>query len=788
MRFINTATFLEKELGIDEEKGVNHRAVVLESRDDPSTQYAILSHRWIERHGKDMEVKYEDIVELAKIEEDKRDQVRKRDGYQKILHSCLQANRDGLQWIWVDTCCIDRRNSAELSEAIHSMYRWYENASVCYAYLHDVADSSFPSERHDARFPASNGWPEWFSRGWTLQELIAPRNVQFFNKDWQPIGDKKTLAHILTVITRIPKEILENGLPSNRPCVAQIMSWAADRTTTRLEDRAYSLLGLLGINMAMLYGEGKGAFQRLQREIIQTLNDFSIFAWEMKENTGRIGSVLADDPIFFRDCSDMEPIDPESFIDIFRSDIPDDELWAIETKGQLGSFPISNFGIQIWLPLVPCLGSRSVFRAILPCRTSKHQRPVGIHLVLRKSNYYYRYSAPLKSTLPTARQVPEFQQFYLRYQAVTYPDLTFELDEKMISEGGFTYCGTFPTPGGTTGTTLTVTSTNPLFVRVYANRKAKLRFAVGFGQWFGEEWIDVFCEEPWFSDHEQSWETFAEKGYQTIWMRGAERAALIAEARSEGSHHSQVYAMHTRIPRSIWNVKTSGVRKKCQSSNHIVVVEVIRQPGFCYGPQWTRFDVDVGGLMIHHNQLHGYELLVDGVCTHFWLASEGIKLGDYGYITGTNNFQCEGNIFVDLGSLAFPLGIFSRVHKIDGKYPNQDRAKVSAFCTSSINQLSCLDLHDPVGLSLPNNDQVDSLLRSLSTQLTDRYLVTMAIQTSDVHSAIIQKNWPKPCIVPESCESIWEKHTIKTPLCILQKPLVWHRDDPMEWRHLRQIM
>ena len=158
------------------------------------------------------------------------------------------------------------------------MYRWYENLGACYAYLHDVP-SPFPRLNDKIWYRNSKGWPEWFSRGWTLQEMIAPRNVQFFNRCWESIGDKKMLAHTLSRITGVPPCILADGLSSNRPCVAQIISWAADRTTTRVEDRAYSLLGLLDINMPMLYGEGRKAFHRLQLEIIRASNDQSIFAW-----------------------------------------------------------------------------------------------------------------------------------------------------------------------------------------------------------------------------------------------------------------------------------------------------------------------------------------------------------------------------------------------------------------------------------------------------------------------------------------------------------------------------
>ncbi|KIM62439.1 hypothetical protein SCLCIDRAFT_59898, partial [Scleroderma citrinum Foug A] len=243
-----------------------HRAKVLEFGDDEVTEYAILSHRWIGQ-----EVDYNEIEE--------RSEIRRRDGYRKILQSCEQAKKDGYKWLWADTCCIDKRSSAELSEAINSMYRWYENAKICYAYLHDLSGSSFPVVDDNERYPQSNGWPEWFSRGWTLQEMVAPRNVQFFNKDWQPIGDKRMLARTLSTITRVPQYILKEGLSSNRPCVAQIISWAANRTTTRVEDRAYSLMGLLDVNMPMLYGEGKKAFHHLQLEIICTSNDHSILAW-----------------------------------------------------------------------------------------------------------------------------------------------------------------------------------------------------------------------------------------------------------------------------------------------------------------------------------------------------------------------------------------------------------------------------------------------------------------------------------------------------------------------------
>ena len=267
---------------------------------------------------------YDEIVELAKMDKEKRDEIRQRDGYRKILDSCKRAEKDGYEWLWVDTCCIDKRSSAELSEAINSMYRWYENAQVCYAYLHDILDSSFPVAPNDERY--ANGWLEWFSRGWTLQEMIAPSNGQFFNKEWRAIGDKRTLARTLNLITRVPEHILRDGLCGDRLCVAQIMSWAANWMTTRVEDRAYSLMGMLGVNMPMLYGEGKKAFHRLQLEIIHTSNDQSIFAWGCDGGEVRTGNILADDLSVFRRCSTMELMDPDEFIEELTKEMPEGEL------------------------------------------------------------------------------------------------------------------------------------------------------------------------------------------------------------------------------------------------------------------------------------------------------------------------------------------------------------------------------------------------------------------------------------------------------------------------------
>ncbi|KIM59635.1 hypothetical protein SCLCIDRAFT_1185975 [Scleroderma citrinum Foug A] len=249
MRLINVQAFLRREMSMKDGIDVDD-SEVLNFRNDENTVYAILSHWWFEQ-----EVEYGKIVELAKMDKEKRDEICQRDGYQKILDSCKQAYQDGYEWLWVDTCCINKRSSAELSEAINSMYQWYENAQVCYVYLDDVLDSSFPVAPKYESY--ANGWPVWFSLAWTLQDMIAPGDVKFFNKKWQAIGDKRMLARTLKIITGVPEHVLKDGFSGNRPCIAQIMSWGANRRATRVEDRAYSLMGLLGVNVPISHERGR---------------------------------------------------------------------------------------------------------------------------------------------------------------------------------------------------------------------------------------------------------------------------------------------------------------------------------------------------------------------------------------------------------------------------------------------------------------------------------------------------------------------------------------------------
>ena len=548
MRLINVGAFLEREQWFEQGKRVDRRAKVLEFGDDEVTEYAILSHRWIEQ-----EVDYKEIVKLAKMDEEERSEIRRRDGYLKILQSCEQAKKDGYKWLWVDTCCIDKRSSAELSEAINSMYRLYENSGICYAYLHDVPSSSFPTARNNKKYPKSIGWPQWFSRGWTLQEMIAPRDLRFFNKDWHPIGDKRSLAPILQDITGVPQDILKEGLSSNRPCVAQIMSWAANRTTTRVEDKAYSLMGLLDVNMPMLYGEGKKAFHRLQLEIIRTSNDHSIFAWGYNGMKARTGSILADDPSFFWGCEKMELMGQDEFIKSLRHDILEEELPSIEDD-RFGTSLITNRGIQIWLFLRRRVGSDLAFNALLPCRSRPSNPPVVIHLALWESNCY-RYGGSLFDGIEIDRLTEEplqLRHVYLRYQDMPmHCNSTFEIDDSAIAEKGFT-CLAMQKEELNPGNTVTLNIIDPLCVKRYSRRQEYSSFEMGFGHWFGQSWI---CVKGLFSGSLIS-------VYGQMLARAPEHAQFMKKACPGIERRDQVYILQTRLPQSTRILQTSYVMWK----------------------------------------------------------------------------------------------------------------------------------------------------------------------------------------------------------------------------------
>jgi hypothetical protein len=236
---------------------------LIEFSENDIPKYAILSHRWGAEE-----------VTLADL---KNGSVKKMTGYDKIQFCGEQARRDGLQYFWVDTCCIDKSNAVEYQHAINSMFRWYRDAIKCYVYLPDVSlprsdSANRPIEAWESTFRKS----EWFRRGWTLQELIAPASVDFFCKEGELLGNKASLEQDICEITGIPVAALRGSLLSDFS-VAERMSWTECRETTYGEDKAYSLLGIFDINMPLIYGEGKDrALKRLREEIDKASKGMSI--------------------------------------------------------------------------------------------------------------------------------------------------------------------------------------------------------------------------------------------------------------------------------------------------------------------------------------------------------------------------------------------------------------------------------------------------------------------------------------------------------------------------------
>lgn len=258
--------------------------------DNEIPKYAILSHTW----GKEE-------VSLHDLQNQKVARLNRFKGYRKIKACCALAALEGYQYVWIDTCCIDKTSSAELSEAINSMYRWYHVAQICYAYLADVwiGDEDLGSPGVEKEFCQSR----WFTRGWTLQELLAPADVVFYDTSWRYLGSKRNLAAQISLVTGIQLHHMDNNYGAS---VAQVMSWASSRKTTRVEDLAYSLMGIFNVNMPLLYGEGNKAFMRLQHEIVKISDDESIFAWT-DADLSRSG-IFAQSPKAFAKSGDIVPI------------------------------------------------------------------------------------------------------------------------------------------------------------------------------------------------------------------------------------------------------------------------------------------------------------------------------------------------------------------------------------------------------------------------------------------------------------------------------------------------
>lgn len=309
--------------------------------------YAILSHRWDKSEVSFTEMREKRNMEghpgMAKIQ-----------GFCNFARTWMPRERmiaaDGswstkllepVEWGWLDTCCIDKSSSAELSEAINSMFSWYKDSTYCCVYLADVP----PIRQRGQVF----GESEWFRRGWTLQELLAPSSVLFCNSIWQLMGHKCEHVHLLcqdygegpslnehiTVATKISLCYLDGSKKYNKASIACRMSWASTRKTTRVEDIAYCMLGIFDAHLTPMYGEGTNAFRRLQEEIIRRSNDQSIFAWFN----------------LTRHLSSWEKKHFDTFVTPILAVHPADFLFSgdVETSGQAPEFPYTttNIGLEI---------------------------------------------------------------------------------------------------------------------------------------------------------------------------------------------------------------------------------------------------------------------------------------------------------------------------------------------------------------------------------------------------------------------------------------------------------
>lgn len=329
-------------------------------------EYAILSHRWLE--DPNQEVVFADIEEIDRTIASKSNRSEElvvknayfagtrsttKDGFAKIRGAAQQALRDGYDIIWIDTCCIDKSSSAELSEAINSMFAWYKAANICYAYLSDVTSKV---ELKNSR---------WWQRGWTLQELSAPRELTFFDSKWVSIGQKKHLDIEISHITGIDPNIINGTLPLDAFSIAQRMSWASNRSTTRTEDMAYCLMGIFEVNMPLVYGEGEKAFLRLQQEIMKESDDETIFAWKDPAILPTVRhSLLATHPSAFTSSGSIR---------------------RYEDSDDRSPFTMTNKGINITLDLIS-LGQEN-YVGLLDCIDGAGtEESIAIHLYKLSGN------------------------------------------------------------------------------------------------------------------------------------------------------------------------------------------------------------------------------------------------------------------------------------------------------------------------------------------------------------------------------------------------------------------
>lgn len=390
-------------------------------------RYVILSHRWREE-----EVLFSDITNADQYT------ARSKKGWDKLESCCRIALQMGLNYVWNDTCCIDKASSAELSEAINSMYKFYAKSDICFTYLDDV--DNYPTQE-------SIGASIWFTRAWTLQELIAPKEVYLYSKGWKVLGTKKSLCDLLSEASHVPREVLMDPQCLNDFSIAEKMHWASWREATREEDELYSLMGIFDVHMPPLYGEGlTPAFRRLQIEIMQRSHDHTIFAWNRRMATG---DMLATSPRDFLSKHTYRRMELDTYIDKFGLE---------EAKLD---YTITNIGLHIELPIFAMPNSDNLFFAILACSSNQNAVFVAILLEKRTSGRFTRWfrSAWRDCTIYHFSSLDRFQYSpkelwispRLRSDGSAYNKIT---PRSLLTTGHLPIHAIYPTNGCYIGTTM----------------------------------------------------------------------------------------------------------------------------------------------------------------------------------------------------------------------------------------------------------------------------------------------------------------------------------------------
>ena len=313
--------------------------------------YVIISHVW-----QAMEVTFDDMPHFKTISASPLGS--KFHSAAKITGACnavLRQSKGGTNLLWLDTICIDKKNLTEFSTAINSMWQWYKQAEACFAYLED-----FPSPG-----VATLTQSKWFTRGWTLQELVAPRNVIFFDKDWNVIGNKDSLQRALTGRTKIGTDFLLHRQNISRASISRRMSWFAGRGTTVPEDTAYCLLGLFGVNMPLLYGEGRErAFRRLEEEIMRYSDDHSLFAWKSAVARPLGSGLFAESPDHFQETGEY----------VHKPSRQNNRPFQMTNKGISIDLCIQKYQ-GVYVASIDCLHGQSCYLGIfLECISSETQQ------------------------------------------------------------------------------------------------------------------------------------------------------------------------------------------------------------------------------------------------------------------------------------------------------------------------------------------------------------------------------------------------------------------------------